>query len=73
MPQIHVTLPKGSWSKDEKAVAIAKLTAAMAEAGLETGIAERAGLPENDMTPFVNVFIEEASEGGYAIGGQVFG
>ena len=73
MPQIHVTLPRGSWSKEEKAVVIQKLTAAMAEAGVETGVAERSGVPENNMTPFINVFIEETAEGGYAVGGQLFG
>ncbi|MEM7799406.1 MAG: 4-oxalocrotonate tautomerase [Chloroflexota bacterium] len=73
MPQIHVTLPKNAWSKEEKAVVVEKLTAAMAEAGVETGVAERASVPEANMTPFINVFIEETSEGGYAIGGQVLG
>ncbi|MEM7334682.1 MAG: tautomerase family protein [Chloroflexota bacterium] len=73
MPQIHVTLPKGSWSKEEKAVVVEKLTSAMAEAGKVTGVAERAGLPDSNMVPFVNVFIEETAEGGYAIGGQVLG
>lgn len=73
MPQIHVVLPNGSWSKEEKAVVVEKLTAAMAEAGVETGVAQRAGVPDNNMAPFINVFIEETAAGGYAIGGQVLG
>ncbi|MDJ0753865.1 MAG: hypothetical protein QNJ45_10130 [Ardenticatenaceae bacterium] len=71
MPQIKVTLPKNSWSKEEKAVIVEKLTQAMAAAGQESGVAQRSGI--EDMTQFINVFIEETSEGGYAIGGQVFG
>lgn len=63
MPTIRVTVPKSVWSKDEKAQIVAKLTD-----GLNT-VASDSG--KGDIKPYINVHIEETSEGGYAMGGQV--
>ncbi len=63
MPTIRVTIPKAAWSTDEKAQIVQTLTGGL------NGIAETAG--KGTITPYINVHIEETSEGGYAVGGQV--
>ncbi len=63
MPTIRVTVPKAAWSRDEKAKIVEKLTSGL------NGVAEDAG--KGTITPYINVHIEETSEGGYAMGGQV--
>ncbi|MEM7730106.1 MAG: tautomerase family protein [Pseudomonadota bacterium] len=65
MPTIRVTVPKSSWSKEEKAKIVAKLTDALNEVAGTSG--------KGDIKPYINVHIEETSEGGYAMGGQVVG
>ncbi len=63
MPTIRVTVPKASWSRDEKAKIVAKLTDGL------NAVASEAG--KGDIKAYINVHIEETSEGGYAMGGQV--
>ena len=65
MPTIRVTVPKNSWSKDEKAAIVAKLTDSLASIGQSSG--------KGDIKPYINVHIEETAEGGYAMGGNVVG
>lgn len=65
MPVIRVTVPGNAWSKEEKAEIAAKLTD-----GLAT-VAETSG--KGDIKQFTTVHILEASEGGYAMGGNVIG
>lgn len=65
MPTIRVTVPKSSWSREEKAELVTALTDGLAS------VAGRAG--KGDIKQYVNVHIEEASEGGYAMGGNVVG
>ena len=65
MPTIRVTVPKDSWSKDEKAAIVAKLTDGLASVGQSSG--------KGDIKPYINVHIEETAEGGYAMGGNVIG
>ena len=65
MPVIRVTLPQDAWSKDEKADIAAKLTDALAEVGTKSG--------KGDIKQYITLHILEASEGGYAMGGNVIG
>ena len=65
MPTIRVTVPKNAWSKDEKAQIVTKLTDGL------NGVASTAG--KDDIKQYINVHIEETSEGGYAMGGTVVG
>ena len=65
MPTIRVTVPKNSWSKDEKADIVAKLTDGLAAVGQTAG--------KGDIKQYINVHIEETAEGGYAMGGNVVG
>ena len=66
MPTIRVTVPKDSWTKEERAKIVTKLTE-----GLVAVAEESPG--KGDIRQFVNVHIEETAEGGYAMGGQVVG
>ncbi|MEM0946215.1 MAG: hypothetical protein AAGK37_02325 [Pseudomonadota bacterium] len=63
MPVIRVTVPKGVWTMNEKEQIAQSLTDGIAN------VAEAAG--KGDLKQFVTVHILEASEGGYAIGGNV--
>lgn len=65
MPTIKLTVPQGAWTKDEKAKLIARFTNTLNEVAQETG--------KGDIKQFIGVQIEETAEGGYAIGGQIFG
>ena len=65
MPTIRVTVPKSAWSREEKAEIVAKLTDGLASVGQSSG--------KGDIAPYINVHIEETSEGGYAMGGKVVG
>ena len=65
MPTINLTVPKDAWSKEEKAVIIDRLTAALVDVAAERG--------KGDIKPHVAVQIDETAEGGYAVGGQIFG
>ena len=65
MPTIRVTLPRGVWSKDDKAQIATKLTDGLNEVAQSSG--------KGDVKPYVNVHITETAEGGYAVGGTVVG
>ena len=65
MPTIKVTIPTNAWTKEEKAGIVARLTDGMATAAQDAG--------KGDIKQYVNVQIEEAAEGGYAMGGQIVG
>lgn len=65
MPTVKLTVPKGAWSRQEKADLIARLTAAVVDTAKASG--------KGDIQPYVGVQIEETAEGGYAVGGQIFG
>ncbi|MEM7322119.1 MAG: hypothetical protein AAF531_03445 [Actinomycetota bacterium] len=65
MPTIKLTVPPGAWSKDEKAAIIERLTNGLNDVATESG--------KGDITPFIACQIEETAEGGYAVGGQIFG
>ena len=65
MPTIRVTVPKNAWSVQEKAEIVGKLTHGLASVGHSSG--------KGDITPYINVHIEETAEGGYAMGGNVVG
>lgn len=65
MPTVRLAVPPGAWSKEEKAKLVEKLTDAVASTAEEAG--------EGDIRQFVGVQIDETAEGGYAIGGTVFG
>lgn len=65
MPTIRLTVPRGAWSVGEKQQIVSTFTQGLA------GIAQNSG--KGDITPYINVHIEETSEGGYAMGGQVVG
>ncbi|MFO6464209.1 tautomerase family protein [Jannaschia sp. KMU-145] len=65
MPTIRVTVPKNAWTKGEKADIVTTLTD-----GLNT-VAGQSG--KGDIKQYINVHIEETSEGGYAMGGTVVG
>ncbi|MEM6956818.1 MAG: tautomerase family protein [Myxococcota bacterium] len=65
MPTVRLAVPPGAWSKEEKAKLVEKLTDAVASTAEDTG--------KGDIRQFVGVQIDETAEGGYAIGGKVFG
>jgi len=65
MPTIKLTVPQNAWSKDEKAQIIERFTNALNEVAQASG--------KGDIKQFIGVQIEETAEGGYAIGGQIFG
>ncbi|MEM9860773.1 MAG: tautomerase family protein [Myxococcota bacterium] len=65
MPTVRLAVPPGAWSKEEKAKLVEKLTDAVASTAEEAG--------KGDIRQFVGVQIDETAEGGYAIGGKVFG
>ena len=65
MPTIKLTVPKGAWTKDEKAKIVERLTNTLNEVAQESG--------KGDIKQFIGVQIDETAEGGYAIGGQIFG
>ncbi|PZD72200.1 hypothetical protein C1752_03786 [Acaryochloris thomasi RCC1774] len=65
MPTIKLTVPKNAWTKDEKAKLVERFTNTLSDFAQEAG--------KGDIKPFIGVQIEETAEGGYAIGGQIFG
>lgn len=65
MPTIKLTVPQGAWTKNEKAKLIEKFTNTLNEVAQESG--------KGDIKKFIGVQIEETAEGGFAIGGQIFG
>ena len=65
MPNIRVTVPKSAWSKDEKAAIVSKLTDGLNTVAADSG--------KGDIKQYINVQIEEAAEGGYAVGGNIVG
>ncbi|MGD1899930.1 MAG: 4-oxalocrotonate tautomerase family protein [Phormidesmis sp.] len=65
MPTIKLTVPQGAWNKDEKAKIVDRFTNALNEVAKESG--------KGDIKPYIGVQINETAEGGYAIGGQIFG
>ena len=66
MPTIRLTVPKDSWSKEEKGEIVTKLTDGLDEVA-------KASPGKGDIKRYINVHIEETAEGGYAMGGQVVG
>lgn len=65
MPTIKLSVPPKAWTKEEKAQVIEALTKALADKAQELG--------KGDIKQFVSVQINETAEGGYAVGGQIFG
>ncbi|MEO0520975.1 MAG: hypothetical protein AAF171_27200 [Cyanobacteria bacterium P01_A01_bin.116] len=65
MPTIKLTVPQNAWTKDEKAQIIERFTNTLNEVAQASG--------KGDIKQFIGVQIEETAEGGYAIGGQIFG
>lgn len=65
MPTIKLIVPKNAWTKDEKAKLVERLTNTLSDFAQEAG--------KGDIKQFIGVQIEETAEGGYAIGGQIFG
>ncbi len=65
MPTINLTVPKAAWSKEEKGEIVTRLTDALAAYAKEAG--------KGDIKQYVSVHVNETAEGGYAIGGNVFG
>lgn len=65
MPTIKLTVPPNAWTKEEKAKIIERLTDGLAAVAEESG--------KGDIRPFIGTQIAETAEGGYAVGGQVFG
>ncbi|MBA1147581.1 4-oxalocrotonate tautomerase [Ectothiorhodospiraceae bacterium WFHF3C12] len=65
MPTIRMTVPKGDLSKADKEEAVNRLTETVS--GL---FRDRKG---EDIRPYVMVQINETSEGGYALGGDIIG
>ncbi|MEO1272767.1 MAG: hypothetical protein AAFX99_32160, partial [Myxococcota bacterium] len=65
MPTIRLAVPPKVWTRDAKKKIVERLTAALAEVAKEEG--------KGDITPYIGVQIDETAEGGYAIGGNVFG
>ena len=65
MPTIKLTVPKNAWTKEEKAKLIERFTNTLSDFAQEAG--------KGDIKQFIGVHIEETAEGGYAIGGQIFG
>lgn len=65
MPTLRLAIPPKAWTKEEKAHLVQALTDALAQ------VAERLG--KGDIKRFISVQIDETAEGGYAVGGQIFG
>ena len=65
MPTIRVMVPAGAWSKEEKGKIATELTDALNKVAQEEG--------KGDIKQYINAQIEEAAEGGYAVGGNVLG
>lgn len=65
MPTIKLTVSKGAWNKEEKAKIVERFTNTLNEVAQESG--------KGDIKQFIGVQIDETAEGGYAIGGQIFG
>ncbi len=65
MPTLRLAVPPKSWSKDEKARLVAALTDTLGRLAEECG--------KGDIRQFIAVQIDETAEGGYALGGQIFG
>lgn len=65
MPTIKLTVPQNAWTKVEKAEIIERFTDALNEVAKSSG--------KGDIRQFIGVQIEETAEGGFAIGGKIFG
>lgn len=65
MPTIRLAVPPKAWSKEEKADLIGVLTQTLAATAAKHG--------KGDIKQFINIQIDETAEGGYAVGGQIFG
>ncbi|MEO1520962.1 MAG: tautomerase family protein [Cyanobacteria bacterium J06633_2] len=65
MPTITLTVPRNAWTKEEKAQIIERFTNALNEVAQASG--------KGDIKQFISVQIDETTEGGYAVGGQIFG
>lgn len=65
MPTIRLAVPPNSWNREEKQKLVEALTDTL------NGIAQECG--KGDIKQYIGVQIDETAEGGYAIGGQVFG
>jgi len=66
MPTIQLTVPKGAWNRDQKKTQIVTtMTEALTNDAKETD--------KGNITPFISVQSNEANEGGYAVGGKIFG
>ena len=65
MPTIRLAVPPNAWTKEEKAKVVGALTDALAQVAQECG--------KGDIKQFIGVQVDETAEGGYAIGGQIFG
>ncbi|MEM9190888.1 MAG: tautomerase family protein [Myxococcota bacterium] len=65
MPTIRLAVPPKAWTKEEKAKLVEALTDALARTAEECG--------KGDIKQFIGVQIDETAEGGYAMGGQIFG
>lgn len=65
MPTIRMTVPEGDLTREDKAEAVSRLTETISEL-----FQNRKG---EDVRPYVMVQINETSEGGYALGGEIIG
>ena len=65
MPTIRLAVPPKAWTKEEKSKLIGALTDTLTQVAADCG--------KGDIRQFVAVQIDETAEGGYAVGGQVFG
>jgi len=65
MPTIRLAVPKDAWNKEEKALLVKRLTDTLAAVAKESG--------KGDIRQYIGVQIDETAEGGYAIGGTIFG
>ncbi|MEL6222893.1 MAG: tautomerase family protein [Cyanobacteria bacterium J06627_8] len=65
MPTITLTVPRNAWTKEEKAQIIERFTNALNEVAQASG--------KGDIKQFISVQIDETTEGGYAVGGKIFG
>lgn len=65
MPTLTLTVPQGAWSKAQKAKIVDRLTNALSDVAAEEG--------KGDIKQFIGVQVTETAEGGYAVGGQIFG
>lgn len=65
MPTLTLTVPQGAWSKQQKAKIVDRLTNALNDVAAEEG--------KGDIKQFIGVQVSETAEGGYAVGGQIFG